>query len=141
VLNLPDISRAPVYSMISGGSTAQSEVLQLNSQLVAMVGNLRSQYGVNIQLFDTYTLFNSLLANPSAYGVTNTTNSCLNINSDSALNYAETQSPRSSCTNADTFVFWDTLHPTTHTHKLLAQSVTTFIQNNFGAISTSAMKN
>lgn len=141
VLNLPDISRAPKYTIVSGGSTVQAEVLQLNSQLVTMVNNLRSSNGnVNIQLFDTYTLFNSLLANPSAYGVTNTTNSCLNINTDSAINYAESQSPRSSCTNADTFVFWDTLHPTTHTHKLLAQSVTSFIQNNFGAISTTAMK-
>jgi thermolabile hemolysin len=140
VLNLPDISRAPVYSLISGGSTVQAEVLQLNSQLVTMVSNLRSQYGVNIQLFDTYTLFNTVLANPSAYGVSNTTNSCLNINSDSSLNYAETQSPRSICTNADTFVFWDTLHPTTHTHKLLAQYVTSFIQQNFGNISTTAMK-
>jgi len=114
--------------------------LQLNSLLVTMVANIRSQYGVNIQLFDTHTLFNTVLANPSAYGVTNTTNSCLNINSDSALNYAESQSPRSICTNADTFVFWDTLHPTTHTHKVLAQYVTSFIQQNFGNISTTAMK-
>ena len=107
-----------------------------------MVNTLQAQYGpsLKIRLFDTYTLFNNVLNNPASYGVTNTTTSCLNINTDSSLNYAETQTPRATCTNPDTFVFWDTLHPTTHTHKVLAAAVTSFIQANFGSISTTAMK-
>lgn len=141
VLNLPDISRAPVFTIRTDGATIAADVVSLNSQLVTMVNSLQSQYGssVNIHLFDTNSRFSDLLNNPASYGVTNTTASCLNINTNSSLNYAETQSPRSICTNPDTFVFWDTLHPTTHTHKLLAGYVTSFIQANYGSISTTAM--
>jgi thermolabile hemolysin len=141
VMNLPDISKAPVFTIQTNGATVAAEVLDLNNQLATMVNTLQAQNGssVTIRLFDTFTLFNSVIANPAAYGVTNTTASCLNINSTSALNYAETQSPRSICTNPDTFLFWDTLHPTTHTHKLLGAAVTSFIQANFGSISTTAM--
>ena len=142
VLNLPDVSRAPVFTILTDGSTVSAEVLALNSQLTTMVNTLQAQYGpsLKIRLFDTYTLFNNVLNNPASYGVTNTTTSCLNINTDSSLNYAETQTPRATCTNPDTFVFWDTLHPTTHTHKVLAAAVTSFIQANFGSISTTTMK-
>jgi thermolabile hemolysin len=141
VMNLPDVSRAPVFTIQTNGATVAAEVRDLDSQLVTMVNTLQAQNGSNlkIRLFDTFSLFNNLIDNPASYGVTNTTASCLNINTVSALNYAETQSPRSSCTNPDTFVFWDTLHPTTHTHKLLGAAVTSFIQANFGSISTTAM--
>jgi thermolabile hemolysin len=141
ILKLPDVSRAPVFTIKTNGAAVAAEVLDLNNQLTTMVNNFQAQYGssLKIRLFDTYALFNDVLTNPAKYNVTNTSASCLNINTDSSLNYLESQSPRSICTNPDTFVFWDTLHPTTHTHKVLASSVTSFVQANFGAISTTAM--
>lgn len=136
ILTLPDVSKAPVFTIKTNGAAVAAEVIDLNNQLAAMVNNLQSQYGsnLNIQLFDTYSLFNDVLNNPANYNVTNTDTSCLNINTDSTLNYMETQSPRAACTNPDTFVFWDTLHPTTHTHKVLAAAVTSFVEANFGAV-------
>ena len=138
ILTLPDVSKAPVFTIKTNGATVAAEVVDLNNQLTAMVSGLRAQYGsnLNIRLFDTYALFNDVLNNPANYNVTNTSTSCLNINTDSTLNYLETQNPRSTCTNPDTFVFWDTLHPTTHTHKVLAGAVTSFIEANFGNVST-----
>ncbi|UTH76035.1 SGNH/GDSL hydrolase family protein [Chromobacterium sp. IIBBL 290-4] len=127
LLKLPDVSRAPVYQLKGGAATVAAQVLSLNQQLDALATSLSQQYGVNIRVFDSYALFNDLLTNPGKYQVSNTTQSCLNINKDSSLNYLQSQSPRANCGNADAFVFWDTLHPTTHTHLLLGNAVADFL--------------
>ncbi|WP_241499247.1 SGNH/GDSL hydrolase family protein [Chromobacterium sphagni] len=127
LLKLPDVSRAPVYQLKGGASTVAAQVLDYNQKLDALAASLQQQYGVNIRVFDSYALFNDVLTNPAKYQVANTTQSCLNINTDSALNYMQSQSPRSNCGNADSFVFWDTLHPTTHTHMLLGNAVADFL--------------
>ncbi|WP_236687482.1 SGNH/GDSL hydrolase family protein [Chromobacterium subtsugae] len=127
LLKLPDVSRAPVFQLKSGGATVAAQVLDYNQKLDALAVSLRQQYGVNIQVFDSYALFGDLLTNPAKYQVSNTTQSCLNINTDSSLNYMQSQSPRANCGNADAFVFWDTLHPTTHTHLLLGNAVADFL--------------
>jgi thermolabile hemolysin len=129
LLKLPDVSRAPVYQLKGGAATVAAQVLDYNQKLAALAASLNQQYGVNIQVFDSYGLFNDLLTNPGKYQVSNTTQSCLNINTDSALNYMQGQSPRANCGNADAFVFWDTLHPTTHTHLLLGNAVADFLSS------------
>jgi thermolabile hemolysin len=132
LLKLPDVSKAPVFTIKTTGPTVAAQVIDLNNRLTALVSTLQAQYGssLHIQLYDTYALFNDLLTNPSKYQVSNTTQSCLNINTDSSTNYLSTQTARSQCSNPDTFVFWDTLHPTTHTHKLLADAVAAFYKAN-----------
>ncbi|MDE1713910.1 SGNH/GDSL hydrolase family protein (plasmid) [Chromobacterium amazonense] len=127
LLKLPDVSRAPVYQLKGGAATVAAQVLDYNQKLAVLAASLNQQYGANIQVFDSYALFNDLLTNPGKYQVSNTTQSCLNINTDSALNYMQGQSPRANCGNADAFVFWDTLHPTTHTHLLLGNAVADFL--------------
>ncbi|AMP08852.1 thermolabile hemolysin [Collimonas arenae] len=138
LLKLPDVSKAPVFTIKTNGATVAAQVTGLNNRLVALVASLRAQYGssLNIQLYDTYALFNDLLTNPAKYQVSNTTQSCLNINTDSSTNYLQTQTARSQCNNPDSFVFWDTLHPTTHTHKLLADAVTAFVSGSFANLSS-----
>jgi thermolabile hemolysin len=137
-MELPDVSKAPVFQIDTNAAAVQAEVISLRSQLVAYVAGLKAQYGsnLNIQIFDTYTLFNNVLANPSAYGVTNTTQSCLNITSDSSLNYFESHSLRSGCTGSTVggYMFWDLLHPTTHTHQVLGNAVTAFVTANFPSV-------
>jgi len=138
LLNLPDISKAPLYTIKSGGPAIAAEVVDLNAQLNTLASSLRAQYGssLHIQVFDTYTLFNTVLNNPGQYQVSNTTESCLNINTDSATNFLTAQTPRPECTNPDNFVFWDILHPTTHTHKVLADAVNSFLNANGGFLRT-----
>lgn len=135
VLMLPDVSHAPVFKYKTNAATVAAQVVDLNTKLAAMVAGFQAQYGssLNIRLFDTFSLFNDVLAHPGNYGVTNNTDSCLDINSDSSLNYISSHSARSTCTNADTFVFWDTLHPTTHTHKVLGDKVAAFVGTSFAA--------
>lgn len=124
LVNLPDVSRAPVFRFPGkDGAKVAAQVRDYNARLPLLMDELRQKYGstLNLRLFDSYAMFNDLLTNPGKYAVDNTVDSCLNINADSSLNYTLAQSPRPACTNPDRYVFWDTLHPTTHTHKLLAQ--------------------
>lgn len=136
LLNLPDVSRAPVFQLRSDGANVAAQVAVFNQRLNQLRDDLQARYGSNlvIRLFDLNSLFSDMLAHPASYGKTNTTQSCLNINSDKTSNYLYTQTLRPECTNPDAFVFWDTLHPTTHTHKLLSDSASSFVRANFSAL-------
>ena len=64
-----------------------------------------------------------ILNRPALYGKTNNTESCLELNDQSTANYLQDHPRRSNCTNADEFVFWDRLHPTTHSHKIIGEGL------------------
>lgn len=133
LLKLPDVSKAPVFKLKGNAAAVAAKVVDYNARLAALAASLTAQYGgsLNIRVFDTHALFNDVLANPAKYGMRNTTTSCLAINSDSTLNYLSSQSTRSECSDPDTFVFWDTLHPTTRTHKLLSDAVRGFVGSSY----------
>lgn len=139
ILNLPDLSKSPKFSDEMGlktpaeRATLKAHVLDLNARLVTLRNNLQTKYGttLHIQLFDTMATVNDFLAGAPANGLTNITQSCLNINDDTPLNYAQTQSLRPGCLNADAYAFWDLLHPTTRSHKAIADAVIPFVRANF----------
>jgi thermolabile hemolysin len=131
LLNLPDLTKAPSYQYRSDGATVAAKVVDYNTRLSALATQLRTQYGstLNIRVFDSYSLLNDVLRNPGAYQVANATQSCLDINDGSPTHYLAGQAARANCTNPDTFVFWDTQHPTAHTHQLLSFYVYNFLTN------------
>ncbi len=138
LLNVPDLSKAPRFKYLSDGAaqsaTVAAEVNDLNARLVQLRSTLASKYaslGLNIKLYDTRTKVDDLFYNPGKYGITNTTDSCLQLDDVSTANYAKNVPVRAICTNADAFVFWDQLHPTTRAHKAIADDVTTFVKANF----------
>lgn len=53
--------------------------------------------------FDVYSLFNQVIASPATYGFTNVT-----------------ASSQQQSVNPDQYLFWDSLHPTTHGHNIIA---------------------
>jgi thermolabile hemolysin len=102
-----------------------------------MIASMQRQYGaqLNIQLFDTNALFTRLFNEHGAYGFRNSTESCLEINRTGLSIIMESHSPRPACKNPDTFVFWDILHPTTRTHRILADQVVAFVRQHFSVTS------
>jgi thermolabile hemolysin len=139
MLNLPDLSASPKFSAAMGFKTdaerqaLHDNVLLLNQKLITLRDTLQAKYGatLKIKLFETKPIVDSILANGASYGFTNTTESCLDINKDSTTNYATSFSPRAGCTNADTYAFWDILHPSTRSHKIIADQVIPFVKANF----------
>ena len=138
MLNVPELSKAPVFAMrpAEDAVKVKANVADLNARLVVLRDAMQAKYGtsLNIKLFDTMSVMNDMLANPAAYGITNTTQSCLDINEIASTTYAYQQGLRANCTDPNTFVFWDTLHPTTNTHRIIAEKVTAFVRANFTAV-------
>ena len=62
--------------------------------------------GVNVTGLDINALFGSILANPAAYGFTNVTAAC---------------NATPGC-NPNTFLYWDSEHPTTYADSLVANA-------------------
>ncbi|MBY4831495.1 SGNH/GDSL hydrolase family protein [Burkholderia dolosa] len=136
VMNLPDVSRAPIFQLKAGASRAAAQVDAVNLGLSAMVASIRDEHAgsVNIQLFDTNALFSSLFDEPRAYGFANSTESCLEIDRTGLSNFMESHRPRAACKHPDTFVFWDIVHPTTRTHRIVADRVAAFVHRHFPAV-------
>ena len=103
--NLPDLGRTP--SGISSGRATDltAATLDFNNGLV----NLVAGAGAQVHLVDLFTPFNALLANAGALGYTDTTTPCVDGLLDS-----------SACANPDAHLFWDTIHPTTGVHAMIA---------------------
>ena len=105
VPNLPDLGRTPGHRNTASAPGLTQEAVSHDAALAAALRALRAQLpACNIVLFDVYTEFNQILAAPAAYGLTNTT--------DEAM--------QATGANPDTYLFWDTVHPTAAAHRLIA---------------------
>jgi phospholipase/lecithinase/hemolysin len=97
-LNLPDLGETPSLS----GNPVLSAEANLASQAfdqawAAQVSDLDSQ-GINVIGVDVDTLFDSILADPAAFGFSDITDAC---------------NATAGC-NPNTFLYWDDEHPTTY---------------------------
>ena len=97
VPGLPDLGLTPEFLGVPS-ATAFSE--QFNAGLLATLPP-------GVTYFDTFGLLNSIIANAAAYGITNTTGSCLTATT--------------LCTDPSQFIFFDDIHPTTTTDAIIAQ--------------------
>jgi thermolabile hemolysin len=106
------LARVEVYNSALA-SIASGVVRQAEEERLVHPGELL------IRVVDARSRFDEVLANPSQYGFTNASESCLRIDSESAFSYLQRQHTRKHC-EAGRFVFWDTLHPTTRMHELMS---------------------
>jgi phospholipase/lecithinase/hemolysin len=97
VPGLPDLGLTPEF-LGNPTATAFSETFNQGLQATLPPG---------VTYFDTFGLLNSIEANPGAYGITNTTGSCLTATS--------------LCTDPSQFIFFDDIHPTTTLDAIVAQ--------------------
>ena len=115
VPNLPDLSRSPAGQALTPAQQAGLQALTIgfNSGLAALLGSLSNLPGIDITLFDTFAFFNVILANPAAFGFSNTTAPCLTGN---------LLTGGSICGDPGSYLFWDSLHPTTAAHAALGDA-------------------
>ena len=95
-MNVPDLSKAPRFKYVSDGAAQAAAVAasvnDLNAKLVELRDALAAKYasvGLKIKLYDTRAKVDDLFYNPGNYGITNTTDSCLDVNDVSTANYAK----------------------------------------------------
>lgn len=133
LLNLPDLSKIPAASTPDKKHDFGTKTIAFNAA-IAEIAHDASSAGIPVQLIDVHAHFNDILSNPAAYGFDQVTQSCLNLSGDSATNYLTRHSLRPGCTNPDTYMFWDMIHPTTKTHRVISEKVAEDLSKRLGTL-------
>jgi phospholipase/lecithinase/hemolysin len=103
-LDLPNLGGVPALNGDPAAAAAANFAsLAFDQEWAMQVSNLDS-LGINVIGVNIDTLYNDILANPAAYGFSNVADAC-----NATLG----------C-NPDTFLYWDSLHPTTSADSLVA---------------------
>jgi phospholipase/lecithinase/hemolysin len=106
VPNMPDRSLAPFALALPALQRAELHALSVgyNAGLASMLDMLALSPAMNLTRYDAFGFLNAVTANPAAYGLTNVTAACLTTPGCSP----------------DEYLYWDSAHPTTRAHQLLA---------------------
>ena len=107
VPNLPPLGALPITNTLPPAEIQGLNLLTqaFNSILQGETIQLEQTLGIQIQVLDVYGLTESVLSDPSKYGFTNTTTDPVHDNGG---------------TNAQGYLFWDIVHPTTAADALIA---------------------
>ena len=111
VPTLPDIGLTPeaLNGDAPGGPAAviSAAAAAHNAALAAEIANLEATLGVNIISFDLGAIFTDVIADPGAFGISNTTDACFD--------------GISLCGDTDSYLFFDGIHPTAAVHQVMGQ--------------------
>jgi phospholipase/lecithinase/hemolysin len=121
VVNLPDLGKLPFANFDSQRSNLFNTFSSThNSSLDTTLKSLRQQLSpdINIIELNVNSLFDRIIATPDEFGFTNVTNSC--ISKDLSVVPIDVPTQQVLC-NPEKFLFWDEVHPTTTTHKLIGE--------------------
>lgn len=108
MLNVPNVGITPRATADGKEFIFQQLSEAYNEGLSNVVASLNDN---RILLVDFFAITNDAVANPASYGFTNVTDRCWS------------ESAGTVCSNADEYLFWDDIHPTTMGHTLLMLSV------------------
>jgi len=122
VLNIYDWSKAP--SGVAAGPAAAAQFSAINGLFNSTLNAALNQVGGNVIRFNSAGLFNEIITNPAAYGITNTTATACGATPSLLCTPANLVTPNA----ASTYLFADGVHPTTAGHTILAQAVGSMIE-------------
>ncbi len=112
VFNLPDLGQTPQFNTdpaASGLATVSATAFNtaLHTGLTTVAA---SASGSNIIEVDIKSAFNAIIANPTAFGLSNASKACITV----------TACVTGGAAAQNTYLFWDGVHPTAAGHKLVA---------------------
>ena len=126
--NAVDITEIPNYVAFPAATKnfIRQRVIDFNTGFTALLNQARTSLpGITIYEPDVFTLFDNVLTNAAAYGLTNTlANYNGVIGSVDAVNAANYGYPSASINGYGTnYIFWDPTDPTAKLHAVLADTV------------------
>jgi phospholipase/lecithinase/hemolysin len=79
---------------------------------------VKTTYGLNLEVLDTYSLLDLIVANPSSYGFTDVVDPCVT----GAINYVGGTACAATLAAQNKYLFWDLIHPTTAGHQIVGNA-------------------
>ncbi len=125
VLDVADVGKMPVTTEQGSASldALGSQLANLyNVELNADLQNYAQANGLNIQILPLFSLEDEAVADPASFGLTNGTDPAWTGDFTSASSGTEAASP-------NTYVFWDSYHPTEPVQQLIAQDAQSLATN------------
>ena len=119
VMNVPDLGVTP-YVMANGAAAAgfaTAASRYFNTYLATVLAQVGNAYSLNINIIDSFSLIDNIVANPAGYGFTDATTPCW---PGDLYGNGTTCAP--SAAAQDTYLFWDQEHPTESGHALIAKA-------------------
>jgi phospholipase/lecithinase/hemolysin len=120
VLNVPDLGKIP-YETEQGptiSATASALSAQYDGELAGSLQALAATGAAKVDLIDTYSLLDGVIASPGTYGFTNATSPVWTGN----LTDPSSGVLQASGSAQNQYVFFDAMHPTAQAHSLLADA-------------------
>ncbi|MEB3256335.1 MAG: SGNH/GDSL hydrolase family protein [Synechococcaceae cyanobacterium] len=112
VPNTPDLGKLPFFSANPNRDLATVLSHEFNARLDQQLAQLAAaRPELDIISYRTQDFINAIMSNPSAYGISNAADACLD----------DTVSPAVVCATPETYLYWDSVHPTTTVQRLLSQ--------------------
>jgi phospholipase/lecithinase/hemolysin len=125
VLDVPDLGKTPdeISRGAAAAATASSLAFLYNSELAGALQGLQSSGVVKVNLVDTFSLVDEVVAQPSLYGFSNVTDPVWtgNVSSSSSGTLNATGAAQNQ------FLYFDSLHPTSQAHALLATDMASIL--------------
>lgn len=123
VFNLPDLGQSPLAN--DRDPAVAESLTDLTQEHNKLLGKELKKLGkefseVNFISVDVNSLFDSFLTNPQAFGLTNVTEGCTNTDIYDPTVPID-PSNFTICGNPAAYLFWDSVHPTTTIHQLIAE--------------------
>jgi phospholipase/lecithinase/hemolysin len=108
VPNLPTLGDLPATNTLpqANRDALNHLTLSFDSMLYSQLNQLQGQLGITIHQVDIDSVFQNIIANPGAYGLTNVTDSAIADGNLSGQGY----------------LFWDTVHPTTVVQEVIGNA-------------------
>jgi phospholipase/lecithinase/hemolysin len=119
VVNSPNIGLAPAIAEF--GPAAQTLGAGLSAGFNRGLADALKYYipsDASVKILDLFGLINGIAANPVALGIIDTTSPCLTFEVKSGAK----------CSNPETYLFWDAVHPTAAVHKHIGNVAATLYQ-------------
>jgi phospholipase/lecithinase/hemolysin len=110
---LPDVGKAPSVTVLGPAASVKASALAAayNIALVANLSDVIASRRANVSFLEVFSLVDIIVADPGAFGLSNVTDPCY---------IGPFTGGGTVCATPDQYLFWDSIHPTTVGHAIVA---------------------
>jgi outer membrane lipase/esterase len=110
---LPDVGKAPSVTVLGPAASVKASALAAayNIALVANLSGVIASRRANVYFLEVFSLVDIIVADPGAFGLSNVTDPCY---------VGPFTGGGTVCSTPDQYLFWDSTHPTTAGHAIVA---------------------